>query len=331
MLVAWLKPLLRVMLLALMAQTLDGRAQVTIRPIHTGVCQLGKDHLLGNAYSPNERLPFVIYSFLVEGARGEKALIDLGPKTLDYCNRMFQRYGLFRDLGPDLPDSRRFPDNIVQPHGNVFDQLRALSIAPADIDHIVFSHLHADHHGMDDARDGGAPESFRRAIFHVSAKGWADNLGKRKEGRWNSYVDYAFADFLERTSRDGRVRFEDDSTIFPGVRTLYLGGHSICSQAVLLDTAAGLVIVASDDVYLYALLEENTLPRIRTSETKYRAALDRLARLALDRNGIIIAMHDPQVWEAFQRAGKDWLQALKSVSDRAVHGYARRRGWLEQQ
>ena len=312
---------------AVHAQTKAVRPQVSIRPFHTGVCQLGKDHLLGPTHSANDRLPFVIYSFLVEGTNGQRALIDLGVKTVDYCNRMFVRYGLFRDLGPTHPPAERFPDRITQPHGNVFDQLRAQQIAPSEIGHLVFSHLHADHHGMHEATDGGAAESFPKAMLHVSATGWKDNLGKRKDGRWNSYVDFAFADFLERSSQAGRVRFEDSATIFPGMRTLYLGGHSMCSQAVLLDTAAGLVIVASDDVYLYSLLEENNLPEIRTAPEKYRAALDRLVRLAMTEHGTVIAMHDPLVWETYQRAGKDWLPALKLVSDRAVHGYARRRGW----
>jgi hypothetical protein len=74
-------------------------AQVTVRPFHTGRCQLGKDHLLGGDHDRNERLPFMIYAFLVEGTHGEKALVDLGPKTIDYCNRMFVRYALFRDRG----------------------------------------------------------------------------------------------------------------------------------------------------------------------------------------------------------------------------------------
>jgi glyoxylase-like metal-dependent hydrolase (beta-lactamase superfamily II) len=142
-------------------------------------------------------------------------------------------------------------------------------------------------------------------------------------------VDFAFADFIERRQQSRRVQLDDDSQVMPGVRTLYLGGHSVCSQAVLLDTADGLVILASDDIYLYRLLEGDILPRIRTSETAYRAALDRLARLALDRDAIIVAMHDPVVWEKWQQGGRNWLRELKPVSDRAVRRYARARGWTK--
>jgi hypothetical protein len=97
----------------------------------------------------------------------------------------------------------------------------------------------------------------------------------------------------------------------------------------LVDTEDGLAIVASDEVYLYRLLEESITAQIRTSEGKYRLGLDRLARLALSEKGVIVAMHDPVVWETYRRAGRHWLRALKPISDRAVEGYIRARGWRE--
>ena len=204
-------------------------------PFRVGVCRLGADHVLGANHSADERISFAIYSFLVEGPDGEKALVDLDPQTTDYLNQMFRRYGFFRDLGPHLPPERQFPDDIVQPEGNVFEHLKRLEISPGQIRHVIFTHLHTDRHGMDDAKGGGAAESFPNSLLHVSAVGWNDNLNKRKNGRWNSYVDYAFGDFLIRRQKEGRLRLEDDATIFPGLRTMYLGGHSICSQAVVVN------------------------------------------------------------------------------------------------
>ncbi len=298
----------------------DGPA-CTLIPLHTGVCRLGADHVLGPDHSAAERMAFAIYAFLVEGAGGERALVDLGPATTDYLNQMFRRYGFFRDLGPGIAPDQRFPDDIVQPEGNVFDHLRRLGVPPQEVRHIVLTHLHADHHGMDDARGGGAAERFPNATLHISAVGWKDNLDKRQDGRWNSYVDFAFSDFLVARQEAGKLRLEDDATVFPGLRTMYLGGHSICSQAVLVNTADGLVILASDDVYLYRLLADNVLPRIHTSEAGYRAAVGRLVQLAVQENAIIIPLHDPVVWETYQRAGAGWLRKLREISDQAVQGY----------
>lgn len=297
-----------------------------LTPLLTGTCRLGKDHLWGEGYSADERLPLAIYAFLVEGPGGRRALVDLGPETVGYLNRMFRRYGFFRDLGPQVPASKRYPDDVAQPEGNIFEHLRRQGISPQAIDHIVLTHLHADHHGIDDGRDGGAAEDFPRATLHVSAIGWQENLRKRRNGRWNSYVDYAFSDFLLRRHRAGKVRFEDNAEVFPGLRTMYLGGHSVCSQAVIVETADGPAIIASDEVYLYELLEKAVPPRIRTSPEKHRAAVDRLVDVARERRGILVPLHDPLVRQAHEEAGKDWLRWLRPVSDRAVEGYLRNRG-----
>jgi glyoxylase-like metal-dependent hydrolase (beta-lactamase superfamily II) len=231
---------------------------------------------------------------------------------------MFRRYGFFRDMGAA---EDRCPDDIVQPHGSVFAHLARLGIAPGEIDHIVFTHLHADHHGMDDATDGGAAEKFENATIHVSRTGWNDNLRKRVDGAWHSYVDFAFGDFLMRREKEGKVRFADDEEIFPGLRTIYLGGHSICSQGVVVDTPDGTAVIASDDVYLYRLLEKRILPAIRTSRENYWRAVDRLVETARKEDGVIIPVHDPLIWGAYEKAGTAWVQELRAISDRAVQGY----------
>ena len=292
-----------------------------LTPMHTGVCQIGKDHVLGAGYTDQQRMPFVIYSFLVEGPHGERALVDLGPKTVDYCNRMFRHHGFFRDLGPTQSTNQRYPDDIAQPHGNVFRQLGHKGISPNEIDHILFSHLHADHHGMDNARNGGAAEDFPRAMLHVSAIGWKDNLARRTDAGWNSYVDFAFSDFIERQRQVGRVRLVDSHTVFPGLRTVYLGGHSECSQAVLVDTAEGTAIFASDELYLYQLLEENILPKILTTEHRYRNAIRRLVELVESNDGILIPSHDSRVWQAYETTGDGWLTVLRQATRAAVSSF----------
>lgn len=292
-----------------------------LAPIHAGICALGADHVLGDDHDAGERIPFALLAFLVEDPEGEKALVDLGPMTLEYTNAMFRRYGFFRDLGEDVPEDRRHPDDIVQPRGNVFRQLEARGIAPSEIGHIVLTHLHADHHGMDDAKDGGAAERFPNAVLHASRIGWEENLARRVDGRWGSYVDFAFGDFLLRREREGKVRFADDAEVFPGLRTLHLGGHAPCSQAVVVETGDGPAIITSDEVYGYDLLERAVLPRLHTTPARYREAVELLVALAESTGGILIPVHDPAVWEAYAEHGAGWLAALRPRSERAVRGY----------
>jgi glyoxylase-like metal-dependent hydrolase (beta-lactamase superfamily II) len=297
------------------------RTTCLLVPRHTGECQLGKDHIFGPGYAPDDREKFVIYSFRASNARGDHALIDLGPQSVGYCNAMFRRHGFFRDLGEDVPAEERFPDDIVQPYGNVLEQLKKGGYTTKSVRRIVFTHLHADHHGMNDGRDGGLAELFTNATLHVSARGWQHNLAKRRDGQWGSYVDFAFSDFLVRREKEGKVQFADDSIVFPGVSTVYLGGHSECSQAVVVETTFGPAIIASDDIYLYELLEKNITPQIRTSPERWRAAVERLVRLAEQRSGILIPLHDPAVWEAYQRSPESWLKELRERSDRAIRRY----------
>ncbi len=304
---------------------LDTIPELRLTPLRTGVCHLGADHVLGGDRTKEERIEFYIYSFLIEGKDQQRVLVDFGPISLPYTNAMFRRHGFFRDLGEELPSAERFPDDVKQPEGNVFDQLEEKGLSPDDIGHVIYSHLHADHHGIDDAKDGGAGEKFTKALFYVSRLGWEDNLSSKVNGRWNSYVDYAFSDFLVKKYREGRVLFQDNRDVIPGVGTLYLGGHEVCSQATFVNTRDGVVIIASDEIYLYELLRENILPEIRTSKEKYRKAIEKIVRHARQLDAIIVPMHDPIVWKTFLEHGENWIKELKKHSDLAIEGYLKSR------
>ncbi len=284
-----------------------------LTPFNTGECKIGKNHVLGAPHSDDERVDFTIYSFLADGGPGRRVLIDLGPVGLAYLNAMFRRFGFFRDLPGD-------PDAIRQPHGNVFDWLRRLRLKPADIDHIVFTHMHADHHGLTDAKDGGGAVQFSRAKIHVSRIGWQDNLDKRVEGKWHSYVDYAFADYLLEGERRGQVVFHDNDEVLPGIDVIYTGGHSVCSQLVRVGTEEGPAIVTGDEIYHYALFEKGILARLHTTPEKQLAASEKLADLAT-KGAILVPCHDPVLSVTYETAGDAWLRRLKPVSQAAARGF----------
>jgi len=98
-------------------------------PLNTGECQLGKDHVLGEPYTSDERIAFTIYAFLADGGPGRRVLIDLGPVGLEYINAMFRRFKFFRELPGD-------PDAIRQRRGTCSTGSSGWGWA-ADIDHIV--------------------------------------------------------------------------------------------------------------------------------------------------------------------------------------------------
>lgn len=287
-----------------------------LTPLDVGRCMLGKDHVLGDDYSRDDRIEFALISFLIQG-NNRNVLVDLGPKTLDYCNRMFRQWGFFRTF----PDGST-PDDIVQDHGNVFDGLSKMALKPDDITDIIFTHLHADHHGMDNAADGGACEDFPNAVFHLSKRGWDYNVARRVEGHWNSYLDWGFGDCMMRKQTEGKMIAHDDAEIAPGLSTIYLGGHSECSQAVRIETEHGTVIIGSDDFYHYELMEQGIIAKLCTTRERLIESNSRLADWALN-GAIIIPVHDPTVIRLYHTCGEGWLAGARVLSGKAAAGFRR--------
>ena len=285
-----------------------------IVPLDVGTCWLGKDHVLGDEYSPDDRMEFALASFLIRG-HGKNVLVDLGPKSLDYTNNMFRKYGFFRTM----PDGST-PDDIVQKSGNVFDGLARMDVKPEDITEVIFTHLHADHHGMDDGKDGGACEDFPNAVFHVSKIGWDHNVESRTDGHWNSYIDWGLGDCMLRKLAEGKVVARDNARIAPGLETVYLGGHSICSQGVRVETDYGTVLIGSDDFYRYNLLENAVVARIFTTRERLIEVSGMLADAGLAWT-IILPVHDPVVVKLYEEHGNGWLNEALIYSLNAGQGY----------
>jgi glyoxylase-like metal-dependent hydrolase (beta-lactamase superfamily II) len=296
-----------------------------VTPLNTGLCYMGAKHVLGDDYSDEQRIPFALYSFLIEGPNGELLIVDFGPKDPEYFNEMFRRIGLFRERG----DGRACPDDVVQAEGNTRDHLARLGIAPAKVGHIIFTHLHYDHLGGSRPPDVGLLADFPNAVVHISKKGWQRNLDSRKDGwQWSSYVDFDISQHILERGQKGMARFADDTTILPGIRTVWLGGHSPCSQAILVDTADGTAIIAGDVVYHFEYLEKGIVARLRTSDKAWIAASDRLVALAEETGGVLLPVHEPLLGQAYKKAGRRWLRSLKPLSDRAVAGWKSRRDKL---
>jgi glyoxylase-like metal-dependent hydrolase (beta-lactamase superfamily II) len=306
-----------------------GGAVCRLTPFHCGICWLGEDHVFGDDHRKEDRVPFVLYSFLIEGPEGQIALSDLGAKSTPWINKTFHRVGFFRDLPGN-------PDDYVQPRGNGLAQLANRGIAPEQVRDVVYSHLHYDHNGIDTPPNPGMCADFPNAVHHISKKGWEANLATRKDGwQWSGYVDADFSSFMLKAGQRGKAKFEDDAVILraadgtPLVRTVYLGGHSVCSQAIVIRTAWGPAIITSDDVYHYEFLEKGIMARLHVTPEKLVAATDRLVELAEKENGILLPIHEPQIWKAWEEKGDRWLAALKPISDRAVAGYKSRRAGLK--
>src|SRR5262249_9068350 len=117
-------------------------------------------------------------------------------------------------------------------------------------------------------------------------------------------IDAGDAKVLAAIAREGRVLLVDGDAkeIIPGI-TVYTGGkHTFASQFATVHTAAGTVVVASDNVYLH----ENLAKHVRIAQTLDSASnlrtQTRMATLASDPR-LIVPGHDPEVFLRFPTPG----------------------------
>jgi len=181
--------------------------------------------------------------------------------------------GLGGEYPADYPDAIR---ELSQQHQHGFpvaqgedtvSRLRAYGVTPDDIDIVILSHLHFDH--------AGNIPLFKRARIAVNRKGWAFARQPGKHPVFNVAAD-ALLNYME-TEMGGQLSLvEDEAEIVPGIRVVWTGGHTVCSQAVLIDTAKGRVVLTGDVAYLYDNLEQDHPIGLAVSLFESVAALRRL-------------------------------------------------------
>ena len=110
------------------------------------------------------------------------------------------------------------------------------------------------------------------------------------------------------TGLGGAVNLIDgDTEIYPGVSTIFVGGHSPGSQAALVDTADGTVCVVVDVMDYYRNFEERIPVGYITSMPELLKAQTRLERLA-EAGVYLLPAHDPLVFERFPKVAENVVQ-----------------------
>ena len=210
--------------------------------------------------------------WLLKGPAGRRVLVDCGfhrQKFLDAWK----------------------PADYVRPS----DVVRRFGIPPESITDIVVSHVHWDH------ADGA--DLFPNARIWIQRAEYEHYVGAGGTPL-DAQIDTVDAAMLASLDRAGRLkRVEGDAQVIaPGV-TAYIGGkHTFESQYVGVNTAKGIVVVASDNVYLYENLEKHVPIAATYDAASNLAAQDRMKRLASSPR-LILPGHDPAVFERFKAIG----------------------------
>ena len=171
--------------------------------------------------------------------------------------------------------------------------VESAGVKPEAITDIIISHAHWDHvDGVD---------LFPKATIWIQREEYRYYTGEAWQGRGaHGGVDADDMQALLKINTEGRLRFVegDDQEIIPGIRCYTGGKHTFASQYVTAITAAGTVVFASDNIYLYENLDKHAPIAQTLDAVSNLKAQDRIRTLASDPR-LIVPGHDPLVFEKF--------------------------------
>ncbi len=239
-----------------------------IHPLLIGRCAVrGSDAFRGG--DPERICPYALHIWLVLG--GERpVLIDAGLGNVEEMNRGAAGV-LVRPI-------------VQSPSERVAACLGRFGLRPDDIGTVIITHLHFDH--VDEL------ELFREARIVVSGKGLAG--ATRNPGWKGSWAPAHVLEGLTRTWKD-RVVAEDDIEPVPGIRTFWIGGHTLCSQAVSIPTSHGNTVITGDTVSLWENIEKDIPVGVADLPDQVGPAMERIREEA----DLVLPSHDPRVLQRF--------------------------------
>ena len=175
------------------------------------------------------------------------------------------------------------------------EAVRAAGLEPKEITDIVVSHVHWDHaDGLDLFPNARVWIQRAEYTHHI------DSAGRVRD----TAIDSVDAAMLKRLKDAGRVRLVegDAQEVLPGL-TVYTGGrHTFASQYAGVRTAAGVVVLASDNAYLYENLSTRTPIAQTPDSASNRRAQERMFRLAGSPR-LVVPGHDTEVFVLFPTPG----------------------------
>jgi glyoxylase-like metal-dependent hydrolase (beta-lactamase superfamily II) len=185
---------------------------------------------------------------------------------------------------------------VVEPHHVLIDSLAALGIAPADIDVVVFSHLHFDHAGgaLTAWSTVAPPElAFPRATYVVGAEAWQRAVSPHARDR-ASFIP-GLTNLLASSGRLELAAAERAASLGDGFRFHRSSGHTPGLLLTEIAMPAGPVVFVSDLipgrawVHLPITMGYDRFPELLIDE---KAAL--LGDL-VQRGGRLFFTHDPEI------------------------------------
>jgi len=173
------------------------------------------------------------------------------------------------------------------------DAVKLAGVAPEDITDVIISHMHWDHaDGMD---------LFPKARIWLQKEELEYYAGSAWQlRRTHGGIDPDDVMAAVKLNTQGRVGLVDGDgkEVLPGIMAYTGGKHTYASQFLTVNTAAGTVVLASDNLYLYENLDKHVPIAATLDAASNLRAQDRMRDLAA-RPELIVPGHDPAVMTRF--------------------------------
>lgn len=248
------------------------KTDVAAGPVYgVGIYRHGTCRILGR-YAYHTRFKdrdhrYDIYLAVVTG-NGIRAIIDTGMASVAEMNR-----------GAGFLMSELISQ---EPGQDTLGILAQAGLAPEEIDYVFLTHFHYDH-------CSNLP-LFTRAKVVLPARAWRAWQSSPEQ---RPYLPEGLFEYLLGLEAEGRVIVLDEGLVLPGIGVKWVGGHTICSTFVYVNTAKGVAVFTGDAVQLYGNVEHDDIIHINEDEAQCQAAL----QIARDDCDILMPGHDPLVFE----------------------------------
>ncbi len=181
---------------------------------------------------PDEPVPLPDFTFLLEGEDGTLVMVDTGMAWTERANK-YHHKGSWQTEGVD----------------DIESMLKKTGHTPADIDLVVFTHLHWDHVFY--------LEKFTKARFIVNKKEW-DYAHNPVPLHFKSYErpiiakdgDVIVAPFDQDGVKERFEFVEGETEIIPGISVYESFGHCPGHQTVVVETENGPYYCVGDSVFV---------------------------------------------------------------------------------
>src|SRR5262249_54668869 len=227
----------------------------------------------------SRKLDIQMMVWLLKGPAGRNILVDSGF----YRDKFFKQWKVKDFIKPS-------------------DAVTKFGVKPEEITDVIITHMHWDHaDGMDlfpNARIWLQKDEYN----YYTGEAW-------QQPRTHGGIDPDDVLAAVKLNMVGRVSLVngDAQEILPGI-TCYTGGkHTFQSQYVGVNTRAGTVVLASDNMYLYENLEKHAPIAQTLDAASNLRAQDRMKQLAASPR-LIIPGHDPAVFEKFPKVSERVVQ-----------------------